>query len=185
MNKIFLKINRIHDYNGIFYRKYLYIMLLLILVSSCSLLTANTKKTSQATEINTQTPMERIAETLTKKLSIPNSRLIVLTFTTTEGKEHKLGSLFAEKLTTDIVRRGNVIVLDRILFSKQIQEHHLSLSSGSDLNEIRKIGELLGLHAVVTGMITSFNNGYGLNCRIIDPKTGFILAAEEAYYSGE
>ena len=83
------------------------------------------------------------------------------------------------------MRRGNVIVLDRILFSKQLQENQLTLSSASDLNEIRRIGELLGVHAVVTGMITSFNNGYGLNCRIIDPKTGFILAAEEAFYSGE
>ena len=108
-----------------------------------------------------------------------------MTFTTTEGKEHKLGSLFAEKLTTDIVRRENIIVLDRLLFSRQLQENQLTLSSGSDLAEIRKIGELLGLNAIVTGMITSFNNGYGLNCRIIDPKTGFILAAEEAFYSGE
>ncbi|MBP9886226.1 MAG: curli production assembly/transport component CsgG domain protein [Leptospiraceae bacterium] len=132
-----------------------------------------------------QTPMERIAQTLTKKLPTQNSRVIVLTFTTTEGKEHKLGSLFAEKLTTDIVRRENIIVLDRLLFSRQLQENQLTLSSGSDLAEIRKIGELLGLNAIVTGMITSFNNGYGLNCRIIDPKTGFILAAEEAFYSGE
>ncbi len=161
----------------------------LMLFSYCSLFTANTKKTPQqnanANDLNLQTPLERIAETFTKKLPTQNSRLIVLTFTTTEGKEHKLGSLFAEKLTTDIVRRGNVIVLDRILFSKQLQENQLTLSSASDLNEIRRIGELLGVHAVVTGMITSFNNGYGLNCRIIDPKTGFILAAEEAFYSGE
>ena len=71
---------------------------------SCSLLTANTKKPSQGNtlEANTQTPLEKIAETLTKKITTPNARLIVLTFTTTEGKEHKLGSLFAEKLTTDI-----------------------------------------------------------------------------------
>lgn len=154
---------------------------------SCSLFTANTKKPLQAnaTDPNTQTPLEKIAETLTKKITTPNARLIVLTFTTTEGKEHKLGSLFAEKLTTDLVRRESVVVLDRLLFAKQIQAHQLTLSSGSDLSEMKKIGELLGLHAIVTGMITSFNNGYGLNCRIIDPKTGFIIAAEEAFYAGE
>ncbi len=78
-----------------------------------------------------------------------------------------------------------MVVLDRLLFAKQIQAHQLTLSSGSDLSEMKKIGELLGLHAIVTGMITSFNNGYGLNCRIIDPKTGFIIAAEEAFYAGE
>ncbi len=159
-----------------------------IVFINCSIFTANTKssqKSDNTNDLNLQTPMEKIAETLTKKISTRNSRLLVLTFTTTEGNEHKLGSLFAEKLTTDIVRRGNVIVLDRILFSKQIQENNLSLSSGNDLQEIRKIGELLGLQAIVTGMITTFNNGYGLNCRIIDPKTGFILAAEEAFYAGE
>ncbi len=59
---------------------------------SCSLFTANTKKPLQAnaTDPNTQTPLEKIAETLTKKITTPNARLIVLTFTTTEGKEHKL-----------------------------------------------------------------------------------------------
>jgi len=169
--------------------KFFLFLSVFILGNSCSLFTANTKKSSQQSsnmnDASFQTPMERIAETLTKKLPTQNSRVIVLTFTTTEGKEHKLGSLFAEKLTTDIVRRGNIIVLDRILFSRQLQENQLTLSSGSDLTEIRKIGELLSLHAIVTGMITSFNNGYGLNCRIIDPKTGFILAAEEAFYSGE
>lgn len=165
------------------------VFLCMVLFINCSLITANTKKSPQqnasTNELNLQTPMERIAETLTKKIPAQNSRVIVLTFTTTDGTEHKLGSLFAEKLTTDIVRRGNVIVLDRILFSKRLQENQLTLSSASDLNEIRRIGELLGVHAIVTGMITSFNNGYGLNCRIIDPKTGFILAAEEAFYSGE
>lgn len=160
------------------------VIVFLLLLFSCSLFTGNTKKPPQANG-NTQTPIEKIAETLTKQITTPNSRLIVLTFTTTEGKEHKLGNLFAEKLTTDLVRRGNVIVLDRMLFSKQLQENHLSLSSGNDLNEIKKIGETLGLQAIVTGMVTTFTSGYGLNCRIIDPKTGFILAAEEAYYAGE
>ncbi len=163
------------------------ILLLSVIGSSCSLLTANTKKSSQgnATDGSIQTPLEKIAETLTKKITTPNARLIVLTFTNTEGKEHKLGSLFAEKLTTDLVRRESVVVLDRLLFAKQIQANQLTLNSSSDLSEMKKIGELLGLNAIVTGMITSFNNGYGLNCRIIDPKTGFILAAEEAFYAGE
>lgn len=163
-------------------------LVFIVLSFRCSIFSTNIKypqKSDHTNEQNLQTPMERIAETLTKKIPSQNSKLLVLTFTTTEGKEHKLGSLFAEKLTTDIVRKGNVIVLDRILYSKQIQENNLRLSSGNDLQEIRKIGELLGLHAIVTGMITTFNNGYGLNCRIIDPKTGFILAAEEAFYAGE
>ncbi|HMV46090.1 MAG TPA: FlgO family outer membrane protein [Leptospiraceae bacterium] len=166
----------------------LYIIPLLFfsLQSSCSYFSNNTKNPQpNQTETNSQTPMEKIAETFSKKMPQPNSRLIVLTFTTTEGKEHKLGNLFAEKLTTDLARRGNMVVLDRILFSKQLLDNKLSLSSANDLAEIRRIGELLGLNAIVTGMVTSFNNGYGLNCRVVDPKTGFILAAEEAFYAGE
>ena len=74
--------------------------------TSCSLLTGNTKQPLQSNVVdpNTQTPLEKIAETLTKKITTPNAR---------------------------------------------------------------------------------FNNGYGLNCRIIDPNTGFIIAAEEAFYAGE
>ena len=166
--------------------KIILILLIFFIGNSCSLFTNNTKKPqTNSNDASILSPTEKIAETLTKKIPTANARVIVLTFTTTEGNEHKLGSLFAEKLTTDLVRRENVIVLDRLLFAKQIQANQLTLSSGSDLVEMKKIGELLGLHAIVTGMVTNFNNGYGLNCRIIDPKTGYILAAEEAFYAGE
>lgn len=174
-----IQMNKVNFLNIIF-------LVNLHLLISCSFFAVNAQKPqTNLNEANTQTPLEKIAETFSKKMPVPNSRVLVLTFTTTEGKEHKLGNLFAEKLTTDLARRGTMVVLDRILFAKQLQENKLSLSSANDLAEIKKTGEVLGLNAIVTGMITSFTNGYGLNCRVVDPKTGFILAAEEAFYAGE
>lgn len=136
-------------------------------------------------ENNLPTPLEKIAESFSKKMNTANSRLIVLTFTNADGKEHKLGNIFAEKLTTDLVRKGSFVVLDRLVYAKKLNENQLDLASGTDLSELKRIGEVLGLNLVVTGILTGYNSGFGINCRLIDPKTGLILSAEEAFYGSE
>jgi TolB-like protein len=130
-------------------------------------------------------PMEKIADAFSKKITGSGNRLLVLSFTNADGKENSLGNIFAEKLTTELVKKGNFIVLDRMLYLKKLQENQLSMSSGNTLSDIRKIGEILELKAVVSGIITTYNSGYGLNCRLIDPKTGLIISAEESFYAGE
>lgn len=59
----------------------------------------------------------------------------------------------------------------------------MSLHSTPDLQTIRQLGELLDVHLVVIGIVTPFTNGYELNCRAIEVKTGLIMGAEEGFYA--
>ena len=141
----------------------------LLVVISC----ANEKKQMVFMDTNPKPVFELIAESITKNLKPNIKRSIVMTFITQEGKEHSYGALFAEKLTTDLVKQNKLIVLDRLMFKGKLSEKSLSLNPTSDLN----------LDAVVIGIVTPYASGYDINCRLIDVKTGLILSAEEGYYS--
>lgn len=126
---------------------------------------------------------EQIADTITKNLKVNIKKIIVLTFINQEGKEHKLGSVFAEKLTTELVKQNKLIVLDRMVFKNKLQEKSLTLIGNPDLAYIKQIGDILGVDAVLIGIVNPYSTGYDLNCRLIDVKTGLILSAEEGYYA--
>ncbi|MCB1190567.1 MAG: hypothetical protein H7A23_26940 [Leptospiraceae bacterium] len=109
-------------------------------------------------------------------------RIIVLSFTTISGKEHKLGNILAEKLTTELAKSTNMKVLDRLMYSPELEKNDLSLNGGVVLEDLKKIGKLFSLDAIVTGIVSNNVNGLDINCRMIDPKTGYIIGAEEVFY---
>ncbi|MCX7998043.1 MAG: CsgG/HfaB family protein [Leptospiraceae bacterium] len=136
---------------------------------------------------NPPTSFEKIAISLASKENNPQQKkLIVLNFTTVDGKEHLLGKIFAEKLTTELSKLGKFIVLDRMVYSKKLSESGLSLAGNLEPNYLKKLGETLGIEHVIVGIVLpSKSSGYDLNCRLIEIKTGLILAAEESYYESE
>jgi TolB-like protein len=144
---------------------------------------ANEKKQMVFMDTSPKPVFEQIAESITKNLKPNIKRSIVMTFITQDGKEHSYGALFAEKLTTDLVKQNKLIVLDRLMFKGKLSEKSLSLNPTSDLNYVKQIGDLLNVDAVVIGIVTPYASGYDINCRLIDVKTGLILSAEEGYYS--
>ncbi len=136
---------------------------------------------------NPPTSFEKIALSLASKENDPKlKKVIVLNFTTVDGKEHILGKIFAEKLTTELSKLNKFIVLDRMVFSKKLLEAGLSLTGAIEPNYLKKLGEVLGIEHVIVGIVLpSKSTGYDLNCRLIEIKTGLILAAEESYYVSE
>jgi TolB-like protein len=158
-------------------------ILTIILLFTTDFCMSEREKQLAIIESYSKPPFERLAETLSKNVSSNNKRTIVLSFITSEGKEHKYGIVFAEKLTTELVKQKEIIVLDRLMFGKKLKDNSLDLAVGADLASVRKIGEILNIDSVVVGIATPFANGYDLNVRMIDAKTGLILSAEEAYYT--
>jgi TolB-like protein len=155
------------------------LFLIIIILITCS----SDKKQNIFMESYPKTVFETVADTITKNLKDNVKRVIVLTFITGEGKEHKMGNMFAERLTTDLVKQNKVMVLDRLMFKSKLQEKSLTLSGNPDLAYVKQIGDILNIDAVVIGIVTPYATGYDINCRLIDVKTGLILAAEEGYYS--
>lgn len=161
-------------------KKLLSILLSILLFTNCS--TEDQRKTLAYIESTPISPVEKITLLLTKNIpSTKEYRVIVLTFTDVSGNPHKLGTIFSEKVTTELVKRGNVKVLDRYIYGKILEEKNLTLTGGVQLNTIKKIGEYLKLDAIVVGIISSYTNGIELNCRMLEPNTGMIISAEETY----
>ncbi len=107
--------------------------------------------------------------------------MIVLTFTSSDGTSNIYGSILSEKLTTELVKKDRFHILDRMVNEKTLKERGLSLESSPDLETLRKIGDTLRVDVLVTGIISSYQNGVFVNTRLIEIKSGLILKAEEVF----
>ncbi|MCB1179775.1 MAG: hypothetical protein KDK36_19515, partial [Leptospiraceae bacterium] len=163
--------------------------ILVILTISLTLLSqacSTKKETKQIAYLETRAsdPFEILAKSLSGKGVSKVKKIIVLTFLNQDGREHLLGPVFAEKLTTELVKQKKMIVLDRLVYSKKLKDSGLSTIKNYDLAYLNNLGDLLGVDAIAIGIISpSGKIGYDINCRIIDVKTGLILNAEEVYYT--
>jgi len=127
-------------------------------------------------------PLERLAGSLSEGGLLPSRhRLIVLTFTNGDGTRNPYGAILAEKLTTELVKKNRFLVLDRMVHEKILKERELSLESDQNLATLRKIGESLKLDYIVTGIVSPYQEGVFVNCRLIDLKSGLISKAEEVF----
>lgn len=127
-------------------------------------------------------PLEQLAVSLSERgLYFHPERLVVLTFLDNEGKKSPYGEILAEKLTTELVKKDRYLVLDRLANQKVLKEAGLSLDSPTDTATLRKIGEVLKLDVIITGIVTPYQDGVFVNTRLIEIKTGLILKADEVY----
>ncbi len=165
--------------------KTIYLLLLLTIGISNNCSTPEKEQKPLAfIETRVPDPFEKIAITLSEKAIPAPQKVIVLTFVRQDGKDHIMGSVFAEKLTTELVKQKKMIVLDRFIYSKRLKEAGLEMKGDYDLSLLKKLGDLLGVDAIAVGIISpSGKYGYDINCRLIESKSGLILSAEEAFYS--
>jgi TolB-like protein len=136
---------------------------------------------------NPPSTFEKLAEAISRKEEENQSKtkkVIVLNFSNIDGKEHSMGKVFAEKLTTELVKQKKFIVLDRMVYARKISDAGLSLSGSVEPGYLKKLGEVLNVDFVVVGIIIpAKTTGYDVNARLLEIKTGLILAAEEAAYA--
>lgn len=127
-------------------------------------------------------PLEQLAVSLSEKgFYFQPQRLIVLTFLDQEGKKSPYGEILAEKLTTELVKKDRFQILDRLANQKVLKEAGLGLDSPTDTATLRKIGDVLKLDVIITGIVTPYQDGVFVNTRLIEIKTGLILKADEVY----
>ena len=96
------------------------------------------------------------------------------------------GEAVAEKLTTELVKLGGLKVIERALLEKILEEHRLRLSGAMDIKEAAQIGGLAGAGAIITGTLQNLRNQkVEINARLIEVKTGAVLAAAGAQMKSE
>ena len=107
-----------------------------------------------------------------------------------------LGAAAADELTTQLVKTGKFIVIERTQLASVLAEQNLGASGRVNQATAAKIGQLLGVQLIMTGSITQFSiqttrAGFGgiggsysnaeskLDVRLISTETGEILGVAE------
>lgn len=98
-----------------------------------------------------------------------------------DGKISSGSSIVPERITTSLLGKNKIEIIERRLITKILQEKYLSQTGVVDSTEVKQIGSILGVEAVVTGTLIDLDNGYTeINARMIRVETGEILSAAAA-----
>ncbi len=129
-------------------------------------------------------PIQILANSLTEGgFSIRGKKVIVLTFYDRDdvSADPRLGELIAEKLTTELVKKGQFKILDRGIYGKILESRGLSLRGDVDMKTMQKIGQILDIDGIITGIIYKYGDGVFVNARLLNVDSGLILKAEEVF----
>ncbi|MBA7704712.1 hypothetical protein ES703_113530 [subsurface metagenome] len=108
---------------------------------------------------------------------LPNRSLAVIEFLDLDGNPITFGSLLAERVITRIVQYSEIKVIERNLIHEILKEQELSVSGITETENAKRIGGLLNVDALVTGIVIQLKNYYEVSVRMIDTQSGLILSA--------
>jgi TolB-like protein len=111
------------------------------------------------------------------KIYIPKKIIAVMDFDLKGIKNDKINKIIENKIVTKLVQSGQYIVVERNKLNTILKEHKLIGSGLVDEKSISKIGKLLSADIILTGSFIKNNNKWNVILKILDVKTGVILAA--------
>lgn len=103
--------------------------------------------------------------------------LAVIEFSNLNGTVSGFGRFLAEKLISQLFETRRFKIIERNLLNRVIDEYKLSQSGVTSPEMAEKLGQLLGVEAIITGTVTDMGGGFDVNARIIDTSTGGLMAA--------
>jgi TolB-like protein len=102
----------------------------------------------------------------------------VVDFTDLQGNVTELGRFLAEELSVALASAGKGFeVVDRTHLKTLLQEHKLSSTGLIDLQTARKLGQIAGVEALITGSITPFGDSVRLSVKLLNTNTAKIIGA--------
>src|SRR5439155_19405416 len=126
-----------------------------------------------------QREIPAVATTLASDIAASTKRSVaVVDFTDLQGNVTELGRFVAEELELGLVTaKKSFSLVDRTHLRVILQENKLSSSGLIDPATARKLGQITGVEALVTGTITPFGDSMRLVIKVLDTETARILAA--------
>lgn len=106
-------------------------------------------------------------------------RVAVLSFVPADGGSSNDGWNIAEKLTTQVVRAGQVRTVERALLAKLMEEHHLGRTGILEQATLKKLSKVFSVEGVITGSFVTLGSDVVIQVRLIDIETGVIVMASE------
>lgn len=104
--------------------------------------------------------------------------IAVVDFTDLQGNVTELGRFLAEEFSVALAGAGKGFeVVDRTHLKSIIAEHKLSSSGIIDPQTARKLGQIAGVEAIITGTITPFGDSVRVSVKVLDTTTAKIIGA--------
>ena len=129
-----------------------------------------------------QREIQAAADSIGEKLAASGKRSIaVVDFTDLQGNVTELGRFLAEELSVALASGSRPVeVVDRTHLKVLLQEHKLSATGLIDPATAKKLGQIAGVDALVTGTLTPFGDTVRLTLKVLDTSTARIVAASTA-----
>ena len=120
----------------------------------------------------------QMAESITKS---GKKTVAVVDFTDLQGNVTELGRFLAEEFSVALTVAANDFeVIDRTHLKTLLQEHKLSSTGIIDPQTARRLGEIAGVQALVTGSITPFGDSVRVSAKVLDTATAKMIGAATA-----
>lgn len=123
--------------------------------------------------------LRAVADTLSPRLTASGKKNVaVIDFTDLPGNTTELGRFLAEELSVDMamVAKG-FRVIDRTHLKAILQENKLATTGVIDPLTARKLGQIAGIDALITGTVTPFGDSVRLTVKVLDTATAEMLTA--------
>ncbi|MEK7698942.1 MAG: FlgO family outer membrane protein [Planctomycetota bacterium] len=120
-----------------------------------------------------------ISSTITESIAKSGKKTIaVVDFSDLQGNVTELGRFIAEELSVDLTMSAkNFEVIDRNHLKSILTEHKLSMSGLVDPNTVKKLGQIAGVDAIITGSVTPFGDSIRISCKVIATDTARVIGA--------
>jgi TolB-like protein len=129
-----------------------------------------------------QREAQAAANAISEKLATAGTRSVaVVDFTDLQGGATELGRFLAEEISVAMASGDRPLeVVDRTHLKVLVQENKLSATGLIDPATAKKLGQIAGVDAIVTGTLTPFGDTVRLTLKVLDTSTARIVAATTA-----
>jgi len=137
------------------------------------LLTAIAARSAFAQDLKT------VSASLANRVAASGRKTVaVIDFTDLQGNVTELGRFLAEELSVDLVNDAKGFeVIERTQLKTILQEHKLAATGVIDPQTARKLGQIAGVDALVTGTITPLGDSVRLSAKVLDTTTAKMIGA--------
>jgi TolB-like protein len=129
-----------------------------------------------------QTDLKQVSSSLARDIASSGKHNIsVADFTDLQGNVTELGRFIAEELSTNLVVEAKGFnVIERMQLKVILQEHQLNTTGLIDPATVRKLGQIAGVDALVTGILVPFSDSVRLTAKLLDTSTARVMAVSSA-----
>lgn len=123
--------------------------------------------------------LKSISTNMSEKIAKAGKKTVaVVDFTDLQGNVTELGRFIAEEFSVALADADKGFeIVDRTHLQTLLKEHKLSTTGIIDPSTAKKLGEIAGVDALVTGTITPFGDNVRISVKILDTSTAKVIGA--------